>query len=49
VNGLPVKNIWRLIWQKGKRHLPVANAFLQHVKEQKDKIVQEEFGWFDAS
>jgi DNA-binding transcriptional LysR family regulator len=47
VSGLPVKNIWRLIWLKGKRHSPVANAFLQHVKEQKDKIVQEEFGWFD--
>ena len=46
VSGLPVKNIWRLIWLKGKKHSPVANAFLQHVKEQKDKIVQEEFGWF---
>ncbi len=47
VSGLPVKTIWRLVWLKGKRHAPIANAFLQHVKEQKDKIVQEEFGWFD--
>jgi len=46
VHGLPVKNTWRLIWLKGKRHSPVANAFLQHVKKEKDKIVQEEFGWF---
>jgi len=48
VSGLPVKNIWRLIWLKGKRHSPVANAFLQHVKKEKDKIVQEEFGWFEG-
>lgn len=47
VIGLPVKNIWRLIWLKGKRHSPVANAFLQHVKKEKDKIIQEEFGWFE--
>jgi DNA-binding transcriptional LysR family regulator len=46
VNGLPVKNIWRLIWLKGKKHSPVASAFLQHVKKEKDKIVQEMFGWF---
>jgi len=48
VSGLPVRNIWRLIWLKGKRHSPVANAFLQHVKKEKDKIVQEEFGWFEG-
>ncbi|HTF21896.1 MAG TPA: LysR family transcriptional regulator [Chryseolinea sp.] len=46
VQGLPVKNVWRLIWLKGKRHSPVASAFLQHVKREKEKIVQEGFGWF---
>ena len=46
VQGLPVKNIWRLIWLKGKRHSPVASAFLEHVKKEKEKIVKEEFGWF---
>jgi len=48
VSSLQVRNIWRLIWLKGKRHSPVANAFLQHVKKEKDKIVQEEFGWFEG-
>lgn len=47
VQGLPVKNIWRLIWLKGKRHSPVASAFLQHVKKEKERIVQEGFGWFE--
>jgi len=47
VVGLPVKNTWRLIWLKGKRHSPVADAFLQLVKKEKEKIVQEKFGWFE--
>ena len=47
VNGLPVKNIWRLIWLKGKRHSPVANAFLQHVRKEREKIVQERFRWLE--
>ena len=46
VNGLPVKNVWRLIWLKGKKHSPVATAFLQHVKKEKEQIVQERFAWF---
>lgn len=48
VNGLPVKNTWRLIWLKGKRHSPVADAFLQLVKKEKEKIIQEKFGWLDG-
>ncbi len=46
VNGLPVKNTWRLVWLKGKRHSPVADAFLQLVKKEKERIVLEKFGWF---
>ena len=46
VNGLPVKNVWRLIWLKGKKHSPVATAFLQHVKKEKEQIGQERFAWF---
>jgi DNA-binding transcriptional LysR family regulator len=46
VQGLPLKSTWRLIWLKGKRHSPVASAFLQHVKAEKEKIVREGFGWF---
>ncbi len=47
VNGLPIKNIWRLIWLKGKKHSPVANAFLEHVKKTKEKIIQERFKWYE--
>ena len=47
VQGLPLKSTWRLIWLKGKRHSPVASAFLQHVKAEKEKIAHEGFGWFE--
>ena len=43
VAGLPIRNTWRLIWPKGKQHSPVAAAFLEFVKEEKDAIIQEQF------
>ena len=48
VSGLPIKTVWQLIWLKGKGHSPVAKAFMQHVKKEKDKIVKERFEWYEA-
>lgn len=45
VNGLPVRETWRLIWLKGKKHSPVASAFLQHVRKEREKIVHDNFSW----
>ncbi len=39
VNGLPIKNMWRLIWLKGKKHSPVASAFLEFVRSEKNSIL----------
>lgn len=47
VNGLPIKTVWRLIWLKGKKHSPVATAFLNHIKNEKVNIVQKEFDWYE--
>lgn len=47
VSGLPVKTVLQLIWLKGKRHSPVASAFLQYVRKEKEKIVREKFGWYE--
>jgi len=47
VNGLPIKTVWRLIWLKGKKHSPVASAFLNHIKKEKSNIVQKEFEWYE--
>ena len=47
VKGFPVKSIWNLIWLKGKKFSPVADSFLQYVKKEKAKIIQEKFQWFE--
>ena len=47
VKGFPVKSIRNLIWLKGKKFSPVADSFLQYVKKEKAKIIQEKFQWFE--
>ena len=47
VRGFPIKSTWHLIWLKGKKFSPVAAAFLQHLEQEKDRIIQERFSWFE--
>lgn len=47
VNGLPIKTVWRLIWLRGKKHSPVAEAFLNYIKKEKVSIVKEKFDWYE--
>jgi DNA-binding transcriptional LysR family regulator len=43
IKGLPITTSWQLIWLKGKRHTPVSNSFLEHLKQEKTSIVEEYF------
>lgn len=43
VAGLPIRSTWRLIWPKGKTHSPVAAAFLDFVKAEKENIAAKFF------
>ncbi|WP_411275441.1 LysR family transcriptional regulator [Daejeonella sp.] len=45
VSGLPVKSAWRLIWRKGKKFSPVAQAFLNDIRENKTRILKNNFEW----
>ena len=45
VKGLPIKTTWSLIWLKGKKHSPASLSFLNHLKNEKLRIVQEQFSW----
>lgn len=45
VKGLPITTMWSLIWLKGKKHGPAADAFLQHLRKEKVQLVQRHFGW----
>jgi len=47
VKGLPIKTTWRLVWLKGKKHSPVSNSFLNYLKKEKDRIVEEKFKWYE--
>lgn len=45
--GLPIKTTWQLIWLRGKKHSPVARAFLQYLRKEKNKIIENTFKWFE--
>lgn len=47
IKGLPIKTTWSLIWLKGKRHSPVCQAYLNHIKTEKSKIIKETFDWYE--
>lgn len=45
--GLPIKTSWSLIWLKGKKHSPVAAAFLDYMNKEKSSIIKEKFNWYE--
>jgi DNA-binding transcriptional LysR family regulator len=47
VKGFPIQSEWNLIWLKGKNHSPVAAAFLNYLKKEKENIIKEKFDWFE--
>ena len=44
---LPMTTTWNLVWQKSKNLSPVAMAYLDFLKEEKDRIIKENFDWYD--
>jgi len=48
IKGLPIKTTWSLIWLKGKRHSPVADAFKKQLHNTKNEIVRSTFHWYEA-
>ncbi len=47
MKGLPIKTTWSLIWLKGKKHSPVSQSFLENLKKDKLRIVNEKFSWYE--
>lgn len=43
---LPIKTEWRLIWLRGKNLSPVSQAFLQYLRTEKHRILEQHFGWY---
>ncbi len=46
MENLPLKTEWRLIWLKGKKLTPVAQSYLDFIRESKKRILQEHFEWY---
>ncbi len=44
-DGLPLTTNWNLIWLSDKSLSPVAQAYLDFISEEKDRIIQENFEW----
>lgn len=47
VKGLPLTEHWRLVWLKKKKMSEVARAFLHFIKENKELIYKQHFGWIE--
>jgi DNA-binding transcriptional LysR family regulator len=48
VNDLPIISNWQLIWQKNKRFSPVANSFLEYIKNHHHEIINKHFAWYES-
>ena len=45
--GFPIKSKWYLIWLKEKKLSPVAEAYIDYIKKNKDKVLNNQFSWID--
>jgi DNA-binding transcriptional LysR family regulator len=48
IRGLPIISTWNLIWLKSKKLSHVANALLEYLQEEKERIIKETFSWYEA-
>jgi LysR family transcriptional regulator, low CO2-responsive transcriptional regulator len=48
VKGFPIKSVWNLIWLQNKNLSPIASAFLEYLKQEKENIIQKHFHWYEA-
>lgn len=48
VTGLPILSQWQLVWPKGKRFSPAAQAYLEYIQQQKEDIIHRKFGWYES-
>ena len=46
--GLPIVTNWNLVWQKSKKLSPTAMAYLDFIRTEKDRIIQENYDWYKA-
>ncbi|MBI3521034.1 MAG: LysR family transcriptional regulator [Bacteroidetes bacterium] len=45
--GFPIKSKWHLIWLKEKKLSPVAEAYIDYIRKNKDKVLNKQFSWIN--
>ncbi|MCA0153230.1 LysR family transcriptional regulator [Winogradskyella vincentii] len=45
--GLPITTTWNLVWQKSKKLSPTALAYLDFINSEKERIIEENFDWYN--
>ena len=45
--GFPILSNWQLVWLEEKRFSPVASMFLEHLRQQKQHIIDTKFAWLE--
>lgn len=45
-SSLPIKTKWRIIWLKNKKLSPIALAYLDYIKANKEKLISDNFDWY---
>ncbi len=46
--GLPISTTWNLVWLSAKKLSPAASAFLEYIELEKERIISEQFKWFET-
>lgn len=47
MKGFPIKSNWYLVWLKNKSLSPVAEAYINYIREEKSKLKSNYFSWID--
>ena len=45
VTGFPIQSVWNLIWLPNKKMSPLAERYLNFIKDEKEKIQHTNFNW----
>jgi DNA-binding transcriptional LysR family regulator len=47
VQGLPIVTNWNLIWLSSKNMSNISKRLIEHIKANKDAVIQDHFGWLE--
>lgn len=47
--GLPIKTTWKLVWPKGKKFSPAAQAYHDFICKEKPQVIKKYFHWYEEA